>query len=235
MPNFKLLSKYSSDAKTAKSNKSKEYLTAILYMAPYTQVKGINPCPMAKLAQCHVGCLYTAGHGAFNNVQQARQKKSMLYRDNKELFFVYLREDLTKHEAYCKKKNVIPVVRLNGTTDINYFNIIREFPDIQFYDYTKVYNRVAKNNIPTNYHLTLSYSEASKVYAVHVLAYAMKHNANLAVVFRNKELPDTYLGLKVINGDKNDLRFLDTTGVVVGLYAKGRAKKDTTGFVIDNM
>jgi len=56
---------------------------------------------------------------------------------------------------------------------------------------------------------------------------------NVAVVFRNKILPETYLGYKVINGDKTDLRFLDEKGVIVGLYAKGKATKDTTGFVID--
>jgi hypothetical protein len=57
---------------------------------------------------------------------------------------------------------------------------------------------------------------------------------NVAVVFgvpKSKPLPVAYLNREVFNGDDSDLRFLDPKGVVVGLYAKGKAKKDTTGFV----
>ena len=56
---------------------------------------------------------------------------------------------------------------------------------------------------------------------------------NIAVVFKGKELPETYKGRKVINGDISDHRFLDPAGVVVGLLAKGKAKKDNSGFTID--
>jgi|TARA_R110000850_G_scaffold268320_1_gene399769 hypothetical protein len=128
---------------------------------------------------------------------------------------------------------VRPVIRLNGTSDKSWLDIIREFPEIQFYDYTKVYNRVAKD-LPSNYHLTLSYSGANPEYASKVEAFATKYQANLAVVFRDKNnIPHTYLGRPVISGDADDLRFLDPTGVVVALYAKGKGKKDTSGFVQD--
>jgi hypothetical protein len=54
---------------------------------------------------------------------------------------------------------------------------------------------------------------------------------NAAVVFQT--LPDTFLGLQVINGDEHDLRHLDPKGVIVGLLPKGRkAKRDTSGFVV---
>jgi hypothetical protein len=96
-----------------------------------------------------------------------------------------------------------------------------------------VYNRVAKD-LPSNYHLTLSYSGANPEYARNVQAFADKYQANLAVVFRDKnKIPHTYLGRPVINGDADDLRFLDPSGVVVALYAKGKAKHDGSGFVID--
>jgi hypothetical protein len=52
-------------------------------------------------------------------------------------------------------------------------------------------------------------------------------------VFRG-EKPKTFLGLKVIDGDTHDMRFLDEDNVVVGLKAKGKAKTDYSGFVIDN-
>tara|TARA_R100000734_G_C3294869_1_gene86167 strand:+ start:131 stop:463 length:333 start_codon:yes stop_codon:yes gene_type:complete len=108
-------------------------------------------------------------------------------------------------------------------------NIFEIFPNVQFYDYTKIYKRDV-SNIP-NYHLTWSYSQANKDYAKEYKT-ALNNGMNIAVVFRDK-LPAAFLGLPVIDGDKDDLRFLDSKGVVVGLKAKGDAKKDTSGFVID--
>jgi hypothetical protein len=59
---------------------------------------------------------------------------------------------------------------------------------------------------------------------------ALSNGMNVAAVFH--KVPETYLGRTVINGDETDLRFLDPKGVIVGLKAKGKAKKDTTGFVV---
>ena len=232
MPKFNIIS-VGTNAKTVKSDKGGEYLTAIIYLAPADMVKGMNVCAMAIMAGCKFGCLFSAGRGAFNSVQQSRIRKTILLRDNPEEFHDLLRKDLIKFQEYCLKKGVVPVVRPNGTSDINYRNFAREFPKIQFYDYTKVYNRVAKD-LPDNYHLTISYSEANNDYSRKAVEYANKYGVNLAVVFRNKELPETFLGRPLINGDKDDLRFLDPKNVIVGLYAKGKAKKDTSGFVIDN-
>ena len=214
------------NAKTIKGDGS-EYITGILYLIPELKL-----CPLSIIAGCHEPCLVSAGRGAFNSVQQSRQRKTQLLLSNPEEFKRLLREDLTKFATYCKRKGVQPVIRLNGTSDKSWLDIIREFPEIQFYDYTKVYNRVAKD-LPENYHLTLSYSEANPEYADKVKAYADKYKANLAVVFRHKHnIPETFLGRPVINGDADDLRFLDPSGVVVALYAKGKAKKDASGFVI---
>jgi hypothetical protein len=215
-----------SNAKTIKGDGS-EFITGILYLIPELKL-----CPLSIIAGCHEPCLVSAGRGAFNSVQQSRQRKTQLLLSNPKEFKRLLREDLGKFETYCKRKGVQPVIRLNGTSDKSWLDIIREFPEIQFYDYTKVYNRVAKD-LPQNYHLTLSYSEANPDYARNVQAFADKYQANLAVVFRDKnKIPHTYLGRPVINGDADDLRFLDPQGVVVALYAKGKAKKDTSGFVI---
>jgi hypothetical protein len=222
------------NAKTVKGDGS-EYLTAILYLAPADTVDGINVCPMAVLAGCKAGCLYTAGRGAMNSVQAARQRKTILWRDFREVFIADLIQDITKFRAYCIKKGITPVVRLNGTSDIHWerYGIMEQFPDVQFYDYTKDIKRVRKA-LPDNYHLTLSYSEASTRYSDMVLDQMCKHQGhNMAVVFRDKDkIPKTYMGFKVVDGDKDDLRFLDPKGVVVALYAKGKAKQDTSGFVI---
>jgi hypothetical protein len=222
------------NAKTVKGDGS-EYLTAILYLAPADTVDGINVCPMAVLAGCKAGCLYSAGRGAMNSVQAARQRKTILWRDFREVFIADLIQDITKFRAYCVKKGITPVVRLNGTSDIHWerYGIMEQFPDVQFYDYTKDIKRVRKA-LPDNYHLTLSYSEASTRYSDMVLDQMCKHQGhNMAVVFRDKDkIPKTYMGFKVVDGDKDDLRFLDPKGVVVALYAKGKAKQDTSGFVI---
>jgi hypothetical protein len=59
---------------------------------------------------------------------------------------------------------------------------------------------------------------------------AMAQGMNVAAVF--DKVPAEYNGKAVIDADEHDLRFLDAKGVVAGLKAKGRAKKDYSGFVI---
>jgi hypothetical protein len=233
MPKYNLIG-VGTNAKTIKGDGS-EYLTAILYLAPAKIVEGINMCAMAIIAGCASACLYSAGRGAFNSVQQSRIRKTILYRDNRKEFNRLLCLDLDKFQEYCIKKDIQPVVRLNGTSDRDFMDIIRQYPLIQFYDYTKVYNRLDKD-LPSNYHITLSYSETNMKYADSILNAAVKHKANMAVVFRDKNtIPATFKGMPVIDGDKDDLRFLDPNDqpYVVALYAKGQAKKDYSGFIID--
>ena len=221
------------NAKTVKGD-GDEYLTAILYMAPAKQVDGINVCPMAEMAGCAKACLYTAGRGRFNNVQQARMRKTMLWRDDRAEFLRLLRDDLERFQRYCTKRNITPCVRLNGTSDIQWekHGFMSDFPGVQFYDYTKIVKR-AYSDLPPNYHLTLSYSEANEEYAEEVAMAVADTGRNMAVVFRNRDaIPATFRSYTVIDGDKDDLRFLDRQGCVVALYAKGAAKNDTTGFVV---
>ena len=234
------------DAKTVKGNDS-GYLTAIMYMTPFKTL-GFNLCPMAETAGCLNGCLNTAGRGAMNSVQKGRARKAEWYVKDRAGFMRQLFKDLTRFEAYCKKRGLKPAVRLNGTTDIqwelNRFSIFQDekgdevwpmtifnyFPNIMFYDYTKIANRPL--DIP-NYKLTYSYSEASPAY-LKQCKIAIERGMNIAVVFRDKEnIPATFAGLPTIDGDKTDLRFLDPTQSVVALYAKGKAKRDTSGFVVD--
>lgn len=234
MSNYNLLS-VGNNAKTIKGDGS-EYLTAILYMAPADNLQGVNVCPMAEVAGCKAACLYTAGRGKMNSVQTGRLRKTMLWRDDRQGFLATLRQDIAKFTKYCLKRGIQPVVRLNGTSDImweNYIDMETEFPMVQFYDYTKIVKRAYKA-LPSNYHLTLSYSEANTDYAWDVIEAHQKTGVNMAVVFRNPTskhpLP---IDSALLDGDKDDLRFLDAPRHVVALYAKGDAKKDTTGFVID--
>ena len=239
MSDYKLLS-VGADAKTIKGN-GDEYMTAILYMKSYKTFieelgKTVNPCAFAEQASCHEGCLVSAGRGKMHNVQSARERKLIQFYTNRTQFMSDLQDDIDKFTKRCLKNGQQPCVRLNGTTDIMWekFGIIQDNFLVQFYDYTKIYTRVYKD-LPSNYHLTLSYSEANMDYAKNIDKACTDTGVSMAVVFDLRwlgELPDTYLGRQVIDGDKDDLRFLDPTNVVVGLKAKGDAKHDTSGFVI---
>jgi len=218
------------NAKTVKGQK-KGYKTAILYLAPSTQ-SGFNVCPQASLG-CKKACLYTAGHGAFNNVQQGRINKTRWYIQERTTFMAQLRKEISNHIKNCSNKGFIPCIRLNGTSDISFENtgIFEEFPNVQFYDYTKIYKRALKyvnGQYPSNYHLTYSLNEDNKELAFDILF----KGGNISAVFR-KDLPETYKGYKVINADETDLRFTDDNNVICGLVAKGQAKKDYSGFVLD--
>jgi len=223
------------NAKTVKGDGS-EYMTAIKYMKPFKTVfkgKVHNICAMAETAKCHEGCLVSAGRGQMSSVQRGRERKTLWYLSDRVGFMDALVNDITTFRRRQIKSGVQPCVRLNGTSDIMYekSGIMDQFPDVQFYDYTKIVKR-AYGELPPNYHLTLSYSEADEEYAEEVLMAVADTGVNAAVVFRDR-LPDTFKGFRVIDGDKDDLRFLDPKGVVVGLKAKGKAKQDTSGFVID--
>ena len=222
------------DSKTVKGLKM-GYLTGILYLAPY-KLSGKNICPNAENAGCEKACLYSASRGGFNSVQKARLNKTDRFHNDFENFFLDIIHSIKIVTRKAIREGLTPCIRLNGTSDINWQNITLEgltifeyFPDIQFYDYTKVPQKVKFDN----YHLTFSYSEATKAYAKSVIK-ALDLGLNIAVVFANKTLPNTFLGHTVDNGDESDLRFLDKPSRVIGIYAKGKAKKDSTGFVIQN-
>jgi hypothetical protein len=214
------------------------YKTLICYMSPHKQnTFGRNLCPKAT-AGCMASCLFTAGRGRFSNVKIGRLRKSEFFLSNKDLFMEQLVTEITK--AVRNKKDKQICVRLNGTTDVpfenikvgKFDNIMSMFPDVQFYDYTKVFARL-KKELPKNYHLTFSRAETETNHKESLLALQM--GFNVAVVFNVKdetELPTTYMGFKVINGDMHDLTFLHDKNTIIGLKAKGMAKKDTSGFVV---
>ena len=217
-----------SNSKLIKDN-GEEYVIAGLSLAPADTVEGVNVCPMSACAGCREGCLYSAGRGAFSNVQQARIRRTEFYRDDRKGFMATIEGDIYAFKRKCEALGVKPAVRLNVLSDINYENIIRKFPTVQFYDYTKIIKRAYKK-LPDNYHLTFSYS--GKVGYKNLIEKVIQETThNVAVVFKDK-FPAEFMGRRVIDGDVNDFRFNDEENVIVGLKAKGKAKKDTGGFVI---
>ena len=219
--------------------------TYILHLAP-ANVSGYETCPK-RTAGCTAACLNTAGRGGMfkkgentNVIQQARIRKTQFFFEERAGFFEWLVKDIELAIKQSAKKNLVPVFRLNGTSDLSfekyevvrngvlYRNIFEAFAEVQFYDYTKILGR--KVNDIANYHLTFSAADGNDA----DVRKAIAQGYNVATVFGIKKslpMPDTYEGRPVFDGDDSDLRFLDPKGVVVGLYAKGKAKKDTSGFV----
>ena len=219
------------NAKTIKGQKLK-VMTAILYLAP-AKSSGFNTCPMASKG-CAASCLNTAGRGQMNSVQLGRINKTKWYFLERESFLIQLKKEIRSHVNRCKIKGFTPAIRLNGTSDISWerHNLFNEFKEVQFYDYSKIYKRAIKwadKKYPKNYHLTYSLNEDNKKEAMQVL----KRGGNVSVVFRNKKLPKKFKGFKVINADYSDVRFKDPKNVIAGLYAKGKARYDQSGFVQD--
>lgn len=219
----------SGDAKTIKGEKL-GYRTGIMYLSPAKQSGVINVCPSASVG-CMAMCLNTAGRGQMDMVQQVRLSRTLFLKNSPDAFSAQLRAEVSKLIESAKRAAMIPAIRINGTSDLPKLALplAEEFSGVQFYDYTKLpkpYQRVR-----SNYDITFSRSETNEKECLDALA----NGINVAVVFSTKKgekLPDEYLGYEVINGDEHDLRFLDKKGVIVGLTAKGRAKKDTTGFVV---
>lgn len=241
------------DAKTSKGDKL-GVRTAISYMAPHT-LSGINMCPMAEQAQCHKDCLNTAGRGAMHSVQLSRLRRTLVLQQHPKFFYDMLHKQLEAHCKACVRDGVTPAYRPNGTTDKRWelsgrwWEMMEYFVNkygLKIYDYTKIPNRW----VPEWYDLTFSYSgtpffKPHVEHAVNIgfnVEVGIKGRAlrRMAVVFRTREMVQklleddgTFYDLPVVDGDDTDVRFLDPNGVVVALYAKGKAKYDKTGFVVD--
>ena len=240
----------STNAKTVKGEKF-GYLTGVLYLAP-AKLSGYQVCAMASTAQCEEACLNKAGlGGVYTSIQRARIAKTKRFFEDRDNFMrdivasIHGLIRLSRKQRrdgkgrYAKPYQVL--VRLNGTSDIRwenvpvtidgvtYANLMIAFPDLQFYDYTKIANR---KNIPSNYDLTFSYSGV-KAYLPQV-AKAQKALMRIAVVFRHVEsIPSSFLGMECIGGDNSDVRHIEPQNVIVALYAKGPAKHDQSGFVVN--
>ena len=227
---FKLLS--TANPKIQKGTKM-GYLSFILHLAP-SDLSGKNTCPKATKG-CIAACLNTAGRGGMfkrgettNVIQRARIRKTNYFFDNREGFMQDLVNDITKAIKFAERKGLTPVFRLNGTSDLSWEkykvastgqNIFEYFSFVQFYDYTKVLGRKVKHL--ANYHLTFSKADGNDSDVAEALLQGM------SVVAVYDKIPEG-----VPSADETDLRFLDPKGIMLGLKAKGRAKKDLSGFVI---
>lgn len=230
---YRTLLSIESDAKTVKGTKQ-GFLTGIMYLAPHKLSGLMNVCPSASLG-CIASCLYTAGRAAFTpSIRKARVEKTEFMVRNPDAFYASLAYDIETLRRTAQKRGLKPACRINGTSDLPKIAraMAEQFPDVQFYDYTKLARPYQRTM--ANYSLTFSHSEVNFAECID----ALNHGINVAVVFglkKSQPLPETWNGYTVLNGDESDLRFADKRsdrGYVIGLYAKGQAKKDCSGFVV---
>ncbi|RLA58144.1 MAG: hypothetical protein DRR04_11585, partial [Gammaproteobacteria bacterium] len=207
------------------------YLTGILYLFPYKSF-GFNVCPNAENADCHEPCLNTAGRGRFNQVQAARLRKTWLFHNEREWFMERLFLDIEALQRKAQREGLLPAVRLNGTSDLDWESIryqgespMEHSSLTQFYDYTKLPRQVRNKN----YHLTFSYSTDTKFQSS--VKKAQRLGMNMAVV-SDLPIPEAWMGRSVVNGDNDDLRFLDPDNCIVWLKVKGQALGSDSDLIV---
>lgn len=209
-------------------NTKKNVLTYVIYLAP-ADMSGFNVCPKAT-ADCKKACLNGSGHNRIdvrNIINACRIKKTQLFFSDRAFYMSWVYAEISAYRDMAKRKGMEFSIRLNGTSDINPLlykhnglTLFELFPDVQFYDYTKVLNHTRICNRFKNYDLTFSYSG----YNWNECLEALNMGVRVSVVFEDK-LPATYKGFKVIDGDYTDLRYMDEPNVICGLkFKKVRTK-----------
>ena len=213
---MKLLNTAAGNTKILKTQKGTDFRIASLSLYPNDTI-----CPAAILAGCKAPCLVSAGRGAMNSVAQGRKNKTALYMESPATFVTKLENEIDNFISLCTKQGKRAAFRLNTISDIPWekYGIPQNFPNAQFYDYTKAANRLGKT--PDNYGLMFSYSQTPK-YQKQVER-ALQTNAPIAVVFRGfVPVGKYFLGREIIDGDKSDLINLNQgQGKIIGLKLKG--------------
>jgi hypothetical protein len=222
---------------TVKHKKSIKFgeLTYSLYLAP-GNLSGYETCP-GRTVECSKYCLNESGHNTMSMndemINKSRITKTRLFFENRPFFMDWMIAEIKSAKAKADKLGFKLSIRLNNTSDINpeRFYIIRDnvkinifqlFPDIQIYDYTKVFSRLQLSKKYPNYNLTYSYTGYNHKECIT----ALSHGYKIAVVFLN--VPQTFMNHDVIDGDLNDLRFKEKNPAVVGLKYKRTRNKLTT-------
>jgi len=227
------------NAKTRKGQK-RGYMTGITYLAPSDASGEINTCPNASKG-CRAACLFTSGRGRMNPIKQARINKTKFFAKEKKVFMTQLDREILSLVKRASKHSKTPCVRLNGTSDLPWENIklddgrsiMEKWEGLQFYDYTKSLTRIANyanGKLPSNYHLTFSRSEDTGEATVKDI---LNRGVNVAVVYKDTLPIDDFDGVEVLNGDADDLRFLDPISKIVGLVYKSTVAtpEEWNGFV----
>jgi len=204
------------------------------------KTSGFQVCEHAT-AGCMRHCVGKQGLArVFQSIPKARKRKTRFFFKDQESFLILLWYEIAREYGKAYELGIPVFCRLNVFSDLDWPKIapwlFTDFPDIRFYDYTKDkfrYVRFQHGRFPENYHLTRSYTENM---AKRTIDRILGNGGTIAVAFRNgnkREIPETWKGWPVYDGDLDDRRFLDPGAHIIGLRAKGDSVNDTTGFVVD--
>jgi hypothetical protein len=222
---FSYIGSVNSSAKIAKGEKY-GIDTFIIYLAPWKQ-SGFNVCAGAS-PECIDACLDESGQYILTpeHIRKARIAKTQAFYNSREQFCRQLFKEIARAHKSAIKKGHKFAVRINGTSDlspelfkVDGVNILQAFPAVQFYDYTKIFNRSRLLDKYSNYQLTFSFNGHNWTECEERL----NAGQNVSAVFnvkRGKELPKFWAGFPVVDGDITDYRPEDGAGVIVGLRFK---------------
>lgn len=230
---FSYIGSINSSSKINKTDKVLEIDTYVMYLAP-SDLSGHNVCAMAT-KECITGCLNTSGRAKMDKsyamIMNARINKTKLFYSNRELFNEILFNEIGNAVKRSERNGKQLAIRLNGTSDLNPIlfkkdgkNILETYPNVQFYDYTKVLNRIELCAKYPNYDLTFSFNGRNWSDA----KIALENNVRVAVIFDTKKdiaLPETFNGVPIVDGDLYDYRPTDQKNVIVGLRWKSIRNK----------
>lgn len=210
-------------------------LVYTLYLAP-AKSSGYEVCPM-RTEECTLLCLNESGRNKMdtkkNTINNSRIKKTRLFFENREFFMRWMIDEIKEAKEKAEQMGYHFSVRLNNTSDISpesfyldvdgkKLNVLQLFPEVMFYDYSKVPNRLDLTKKYNNYDLTFSYSG----WNMDVCMTMLENNVRVAMVF--KEVPESFMGYRVIPGDDYDMRYRDDKDVIIGLKFKKVRNKLTT-------
>ena len=199
-----------------------------IYLAS-ADLSGFNVCPNSEY--CKDNCLNGSGHNRVDRlskkgtIDRSRTIKTILLFANKEEFMRIMIHEIEKERKKAENNGTFFSIRLNCTSDINPIaftlngkNILEIFPDIQFYDYTKVLNRIALAKKYSNYDITWSIdgSEKNREIGLELL----KNGGRVAVVYGENDMPKTWYGYECCNGDETDYRPSDIAPVCALKFKK---------------
>ena len=161
--------------------------------------------------ECRATCLVYTGQnvaGEYNNALKAAKAKALL--NEPVAFLRVLHAAIMMWTCDAIALSYEPFLRLNVYADIPWElvwpGLFDEFPEVQFYDYTKVPGR---RDLPENYDLTFSYSGRNQEDTIYEVTEGNRRVAAVFLVRRGADLPELWNELPVVDGDLSDLRPLD--------------------------
>jgi len=256
----------------------KGYLQGTLYLAPQKNIinaphygidydtkainlSKVNLCKHATTG-CSISCIYHQGifkHALFqkNKVKQARLKRTLKFLTQRETFFAQIIKEIKALQRKSKRKNLIPIISLNGTSDIlwekegfiyqekEYKHLMELFPEVQFFDYTKYNIPKSRKKLPLNYHLTYSRAGTHRGKIIddwETITSYLDKNINVAIVctyaIKTKLLDNShYQDYGLIDGDLQNNRALDQNskgekGNIILLEANKKTDINSSGFIL---